>query len=410
MTAFIFVLFGFISYFICYVKTKDILQPLGVGVLLWFLAAGVSNITSLYDNSLQLPISFETNLAIFLAGLFFTLPIFISNKINKDYFVIQKLYFGFNYKFIFNIFITASILAFIMRFKSELLSPPLFFGNGFDLKESVPDALPILNFADIATSFLAIMSVWELKYSEYIKRSRRLLLVGFIMFSIIVSLVYKVSRGEFLVFILGVIYLLVIPRRIIIRFKYLFLICVFASLFLYVGALRISEGSRVSTQFGSGGLNMLLSQIYTYIAMNFQNLNLLINSNYEPTYIWGGLKFLLKPFFGAAYNSNSIGLTDYNTLFFNAKTFIYYFYNDLGFAGVIFYPLVIGLILQIIYNGSIKNTKYFVIIACLMKPILFMFFGNYFFGEFVIMIPYVMIVILTLNVKTYISIQNHNKK
>jgi hypothetical protein len=127
MTAFIFVLFGFISYFICYVKTKDILQPLGVGILLWFLAAGVSNITSLYDISLQLPISFETNLAIFLAGLFFTLPIFLSNKINKDSFVIQKLYFGFYYKFIFNIFITESIRAFIMRFKSELLSPPLFF-------------------------------------------------------------------------------------------------------------------------------------------------------------------------------------------------------------------------------------------------------------------------------------------
>lgn len=409
MIAFIFLLFGVTSYSICYMKSKDVIHPLGIGVFLWYLAAALSNITSLYDKSIQLPLSLETNLAVFLAGFFFALPIIFSNTINKNKFIIQRLHYGFYYKVFFNVFCFLSLLAFLVRFKDELFAPPLFFGTGFDLKQSVPDALPVLNFADLATPFLAIISVWELKYSFSASKFRRVFLLGFIFFSIVAALVYKVSRGEFLVLILGVIYILLIPRNVVIRFKYIAIITFFASLFFYIGTLRISENSRVSTQFGDGGLNVLLSQIYTYIAINFQNLNLLINSNYEPTYLWGGLKFLLKPFFGSSYDANEMGLTDYTTLFFNAKTFIYYFYNDLGLAGVIFYSLVIGILLQSIYNASTRTTKYFVIIACLMKPILFMFFGNYFFGEFVFMIPYVMIFILVLNVKTTTLNENERR-
>lgn len=364
------------------------------------MAAALSNVTSLYDSSLQIPLSFETNLAIFLAGISFTIPILFSRKIDKNEFTIQKLYFGFGYKAFYNFFIMLSVLAFVIRFKSELLTPPLFYGTSFDLKQSVPDALPGLNFADIAIPFLAIIAFWEYKNSINISSYRKLFLILYMLFSVVSLLVYKVSRGEFVVVMLGIIYLIIIPKRIFIRLKYLLIISFFASLFFYVGSLRISESSRVSTQFGSGNINILLSQIYTYIAMNFQNLNTLVNSNFEPTYFWGGFKFFLKPFFGAAYERNEVGLTDYTTLFFNAKTFIYYFYNDLGLAGVIIYPLVIGFAMQLLYNSGVQKVKYFVVIACLMKPILFMFFGNYFFGEFVLLIPYIMILILALNVKT----------
>lgn len=400
MTSIIFMLLGFLCITICHLKSRDIIHPIGIGSLLWFMAAALSNVTSLYDSSLQIPLSFETNLAIFLAGISFTIPILFSRKIDKNEFTIQKLYFGFGYKAFYNFFIMLSVLAFVIRFKSELLTPPLFYGTSFDLKQSVPDALPGLNFADIAIPFLAIIAFWEYKNSINISSCRKLFLILYMLFSVVSLLVYKVSRGEFVVVMLGIIYLIIIPKRIFIRFKYLLIILFFASLFFYVGSLRISESSRVSTQFGSGNINILLSQIYTYIAMNFQNLNALVNSNFESTYFWGGFKFFLKPFFGAAYERNEVGLTDYTTLFFNAKTFIYYFYNDLGLAGVIIYPLVIGFTMQLLYNSSVQKVKYFVVIACLMKPILFMFFGNYFFGEFVLVIPYIMILILALNVKT----------
>lgn len=400
MTSIIFMLLGFLCLIICNLKSRDIIHPIGIGSFLWFMAAALSNVTSLYDRSLQIPLSFETNFAVFLAGISFTMPVLFSRKINKDNFSIQKLYFGFGYKSFYNFFIILSVVAFLIRFKSQLLTPPLLYGTAFDLKQSVPGALPGLNFADIAIPFLAIIAFWEYKNSINISPGRRLILVIYIFFSIVSLLIYKVSRGEFIVIMLGIVYLVIIPKRMFIRFKYLLIISFFISLFFYVGSLRISESSRVSTQFGSGSFNILLSQIYTYIAMNFQNLNALVNSNFEPTYFWGGFKFFLKPFFGSAYDGNEVGLTDYTTLFFNAKTFIYYFYNDIGLAGVIIYPLVIGFFMQLLYNSSVQKVKYFVIIACFMKPILFMFFGNYFFGEFVILIPYIMISILVFNVKT----------
>lgn len=400
MIAAIFIIIGFFIYLICYIKSRDILHPLGIGALLWFLTVSISSITSLYDPSLQVPISLETNIALFLAGISFSLPVLLSKEIKKDRFRMQEFHFGIYYRLIYNFFVLLSICAFLIRFHGELLSPPLIFSTGFDLKQSVPIAVPYINFADLATPFLAILSIWELKESKSCSIRRRVILLGYVLFCIVSLLVYKVSRGEFVIFMLGVLYIIVIPRSIIVRFRYLVIVAAFAALFFYIGSLRISEESRVSTQFGSGGINILFSQLYTYIAMNFQNLNNLINSNFEPTYIWGGLKFLLKPFFSSAYETNEIGLTDYTVLFFNAKTYIYYFYNDLGLAGVIFYSLIIGCGLQLVYNISVNNTKYFVLIACFMKPIIFMFFGNYFFGEFVILIPYFMVLILILNVKS----------
>ncbi len=198
---------------------------------------------------------------------------------------------------------------------------------------------------------------------------------------------------------LGAIYIFLIPRKITLGFKQLMMVMLPMALLLYIGAMRISETSRASTQFGDGMANSLFSQIYTYVAMNFQNLNLLINSSFEPTYIWGGLKFILKPFFGTYYDSNSMGFTDYEVGFFNAKTFIYYFYNDLGLAGVILYSFIIGLLLQIIYNKTSSNIKYCLLQACFMKAIVFMLFGNYFFGEFVLIIPYLIVLFLLLLIR-----------
>ena len=190
MTSIIFMLFGFLGMIICYLKSRDILHPLGIGVLLWFLAASLSNVTSFYDRTLQSPISVETNIAILLAGISFTLPIFLSSKINKDRFIQQQLYFGMTYKFFYGFFIILSIMAFILRFKNELFSPALFYGSGFDLKQSVPDALPILNFADISIPFLAIISFWELKNSAKCSIGRRFVLLLFIFFVVVCLLVF----------------------------------------------------------------------------------------------------------------------------------------------------------------------------------------------------------------------------
>lgn len=400
MTAILFILLGCILALFIYLKTRDILHPLIIGSSLWFFAVSLSSIESFFDSAIQVPLSTTTLVNVFCAGLFFCLSFVFSRKINKDIFNFQLCYFSVYYRGLFNLLVFLVLLTFVIRFNSVLFHPPLIYGVGSDLKILVPDAPAILNFIDISTPYLALLAVFEVKYSCNIDRTRKVGLILYVLFTIISALVYKISRGEFLVFMLGFFYIILIARKKMFNYK-IFKGVLFSILALMLfGSLRISDDSRVSTQFGSGSLNILFSQIYTYVAMNYQNLNLLVNSNFELTYFWGGLKFFLKPFFANYYDSNYVGFTDFETSFFNAKTYIYYFYNDLGIVGVICYSFIIGFILQLIYNKAVLNIKYFVLLACFMKAVIFMFFGNYFFGEFVLTIPYLIVLFMLLLVRT----------
>lgn len=399
MISIAFFIIALVLYSLIVLKTKDIIHPLGIGIVFWYFSASLSTVDILYDHQLQSELSLETLSAILLAGVFFVAPFVFSKKIDKNNFSFQRFDFNLFYRVFFNFIVALSVVAFFMRFGVMLTNPPLLSGAGSDLKSLVPNAPPLLNFIDVSMPYIALAALFELKYSYRQGRVRKYFLLSYVFFSIVVALVYEVSRGEFLVFMLGAIYIFLIPRKITLGFKQLMMVMLPMALLLYIGAMRISETSRASTQFGDGMANLLFSQIYTYVAMNFQNLNLLINSSFEPTYIWGGLKFILKPFFGTYYDSNSMGFTDYEVGFFNAKTFIYYFYNDLGLAGVILYSFIIGLLLQIIYNKTSSNIKYCLLQACFMKAIVFMLFGNYFFGEFVLIIPYLIVLFLLLLIR-----------
>ncbi|MFP0552808.1 O-antigen polymerase [Acinetobacter baumannii] len=382
-------------------KTRDYLHPLGLGIFFWFFTAGISNISALYDANIQQNLSSQTNILIFLSGIFFIIPVFFSRQLNKEIFTKYKIFFGLKYRIFFNIFLFLSLVSFYLRFNDVLLNPPYFnVEDAFDVKSAVPPALSGVNLFDVFTPFLAVLCVFELFFSINLTKFRKLLLILFIIFSVIVSVLYKVSRGELIIFILAFIYLYCTSREIKFSLKPAILVTIFLSSFIYLGVSRIPSESRVSTQFGDGFLNIVFSQIYTYVAMNFQNLNTLVNSNHEFTYIWGGLKFILYPFFKSDYENNFVKLTDYNTEFFNAKTYIYYFFNDLGFIGALIYSLIIGAIIQYFYNLSTKNIKFFAFIACLLKAIFFMFFGNYFFGDNIIFLPYIFSIFLILMMRT----------
>ncbi|WP_061276634.1 O-antigen polymerase [Cedecea neteri] len=401
MISIIYFILALILYGFAYLKSKDLLNPLGIGILLWYLACSLANFDLLFDYKLQEELSLQTNVCMLLSGLCFVLPICFSYRKNALSLIgYQKIHYGKAYNFFFNLIVIASIIAFLYRFQHLIFAPALFSGASNDLKSTVPDALPGVNYIDLFTPYAAILALIEIKYSLNLSKKRFVILFCYILFSIISSLVYKVSRGEFLIFGLAYLYIYLATKRNKINFKKMLFILVFVLLFFAVGAMRLSDESRVSTQFGSGVLNSILSQIYTYIAINFQNLNALINSNSELTYVWGGLKFLLKPFFTYEYDTNQVGLSDYSVGFFNAKTFIYYFYNDLSYVGIIIYPLIIGIVVQLIYNSMCRDVKYLTLTASLMKAVVFMFFGNYFFGELVLIFPYLLIFFFLTMMKT----------
>ena len=392
MISIIYLILAITFYFLIYVKSKDKLHPLGIGVLLWFLACSLSSYDGFFDSNLQVHLSIETHICMLLAGFFYSIPFVFSKKKNRKLFTTQRIYFSSTYILIFNLLLSFTIIAFIIRFQSEISNPALFTKESVsDLKSTIPDALPGLHYIDILTPYLAILAYLEMRLSLNIRKKRYILLVVYIFFSIITAILYKVSRGEFLIFVLGYLYIFFscsLKQR---NFNKFILLSFFIAIFIFVGITRISDESRVSTQFGSGALNTIFSQFYTYVAMNFQNLNSIVISASEPTYIWGSLKFFLRPFFSNEYDINELGLLNDSVLFFNAKTFLYYFYNDLGMAGIILYPLIIGFILQAFYNLFCRDIKYLAMLASLMKAIVFMFFGNYFFGELVLLTPYLVI-------------------
>lgn len=399
MISVIYLSIALILYSLVYVQSRDIFHPLGIGATLWLMACALANCNILFDYSLQIDLSLQTNICMLVASFSFVFPVFFTQK-KHSMLNAQRINYGRVYRVTFNFIIYSIFISFIIRFNANIFSPSLFFGQSEDLKNSVPEALPFVNYIDILTPYMAILSFMELKFSLSLSQRRRFFLILYIIFSLISALVYKISRGEFLIFALAYIYILLALSNKVINCRKMILIAIFSATFISIGAIRLSNYSRASMQFGDGPFNVMLSQLYTYIAMNFQNLNSLINSYSEPTFVWGSLKFILKPFFWNDYDTSSLGIQDYSVLFFNAKTFIYYFYSDLGMAGVIFYPFIIGVVIQFFYNKACGDIKYYVLIASLMKAIVFMFFGNYFFGELVVLFPYIVVLFFISTMQT----------
>src|SRR5690606_26970331 len=158
-------------------------------------------------------------------------------RIDKAIFNYQRLDFNFFYRVVFNFILLLSVITFLMRFGSLLTQAPLLSGAGSDLKSLVPIAPPLLNCIDVSILYIALTALFELKYSYRLTRGRRILLIFFVIFTIVAALIYKVSRGEFLVFMMGAIYILLIPRKITLGFKQLMMVILPIALLLYIGAM-----------------------------------------------------------------------------------------------------------------------------------------------------------------------------
>lgn len=397
------VLYFFMAIFfygLAFMKSRDAFHPIGVGSLIWFLAASLSSYTPLYDPALQIALSEKTHTVITLSGMMFFLPVLFSKKINKKHLITSKIYFTDTYKIIFNSILIVVSIAFLLRFGKNIFSPVILGSSVNDLKENVPAAIPFINYADIFTPFAAIICYSEIRYSITLTQPRKFFLIGFILFSIVVSICYKVSRGDFFVFALGVIYLYITTHKTNFSIKRIALIGSFFLISMCMALYRIPEDSRASTQFGNSFYDIIFSHIYTYIAMNFQNLNMLVNFHFEPTLFLGTMKFFLKYFFVKNHEIKNLGIIDFSTSFFNAKTYLYYFYHDLNFFGILIYPLIISFILLLFYNFSMTQAKYIIFISFFMKAVFFMFFGNYFFGELVIIFPYMVLFVIILTLKS----------
>lgn len=395
----IYIFLAVFLYFSICLKSKDFYHPLAISSLVWFSCVAIASFEPLYIYSIQSTWSTGTHAAVLVAGGAFVIPVFSSLKKSK-YRTPERnsVIFTTDYKTFISLIMICSIFVFMLRFQGVLFKPPLFYSHGLDAKHMVPDALVGLNYIELLTPFLALFCVFELLFSGSISRKRKLFLYFYIFYYLIVTVVYKSSRGELIPFLFGVGFVYFsLGKKISIKF--IFFIFLF---FLFLGVFnsaRLVEGSAVTNKFGNGMLLEIFSAIYTYVAYNFENLNKLITSDVNATYFWGGFKFILK-FFFPDYYTNQVNIIEYETLFFNARTYIYYFYHDLGLVGVAIHTILISSIVQKSYNLSLTNPRYIILVAVMQKGIIFLFFGNYFYGDMVLLFPYVVTLFLILMLKS----------
>lgn len=384
------------AYLILVFRTRDALAPSALLCLFWFGAASLADVAMLKDPSLQRPWEFETYVAVYLCGFCMFLPGLLQGRQRT----VQPVYCepSVVYRNATAMLMLLSVAAVLTRlyvfgFSLELLI--LKFGSG-DLKTELSDAIPGIHYLEIMTPFLCLCAIFELSSSRRLSNFRRMALIAYVVYAVMIyCIILTASRGALLIILTGGLYLYYQNGRL--RFVHLLSIGVLiVAAMSGLSFLRLSYYSVTNAFLGDDMLMSLLSPIYTYVAFNFENFNSLVLADINPTYVLYSLKFLLWPIFKSDFESGAIRLTDFDTLFFNARTFLYPFYHDLGLFGCMLYPGLISLFLTLLRNSIAKNTGRVILLMGLQKSIWFSFFGNYFFGELSIFIPLLVLGILAM--------------
>ncbi|PIE24846.1 MAG: hypothetical protein CSA60_02515 [Neptuniibacter caesariensis] len=85
---------------------------------------------------------------------------------------------------------------------------------------------------------------------------------------------------------------------------------------------------------------------------------------------------------------------------FNARTYLYSYYHDFKYLGVVVISFFLGNFLSNVYLNIKKHPYLIPLLGALKKAIYVPFFGDYFFGELVLMFPYILIMLIILFMET----------
>lgn len=386
------------TYLILAYRTLDWLAPSAMLCLFWFGAASLADVAALKDPLLQRDWEFEAYVAVYLSGL----SMFAAGLLQSRQRMVQPVHCEPSLMFrnataalmLLSIAAVATRL-YVFGFSLEGLMERLMLEySGVDLKNELTDAIPGVHYFEIMTPFLSLCAMFELSASSRMSKFRRMALIVYVLYAVVIySAVLSVSRGTLLVILTGGLYLYTQSGRL----GFVQVLSIGALIVAGMSGLsflRMSSEMMSNSFLGDDLLMTFLSPIYTYVAFNFENFNSLVRADTDPTYVLYSLKFMLWPFFKSDYESGAIRLTDFDTLFFNARTFLYPFYHDLGLIGCVLYPGLISLFLTLLRNSIAKNPSRIILLMGLQKSIWFAFFGNYFFGELSVFIPLFVLAIL----------------
>lgn len=377
------IIYGLILYILYFRQIRDMFNPIGVTILIWCFSGGISSFQLSY---LQTPWTFVTYLVVFTfpTAVAFS-GVLIGIKKYKRKYINNKIECPNTYLYVSRLLYVFCFICSIIEWKQQNYSILLLLSEGSDAK-TLFSAIPGVHYGTILLPYCSILAVFELCFIKTKKRTK-LLLWLILIWSIFYSLFITVSRGTLLIIVLASLF--IISRKHTISLKSLLLIIsgILAG-FIAIAKMRIWSGSMVFEVIPD---HPLLSSVYSYVGINFENLNKLIKNGSDYSLViqsfrgvWELLGF--KTFIGLK-NSEM-------TEFFNATTICYDFYEDLGLIGVGIFSILIFSVIQYIYNKSITDSRYVLLLASLQKAIWMCFFSNYFTSYRSVIIPYIVILLL----------------
>ncbi|RHO57306.1 oligosaccharide repeat unit polymerase [Eubacterium sp. AM05-23] len=385
--SFVFLLLNGVGlYIFFYLKTKDILNPFSLFLIIWFTVSGLACI---HLSNLQTKWNLEMYAVVCLSGYSIALVGIVKTSGKQNNFWYNQKSFNINvvYKALTKLIFFCALYCAFLEWREQNYLLPGLLSNQFigDAKDLVV-ALKGIHYGAYLLPYCSVFSFFELIYDENKRVKENIYNIFVILIGIFYSYAVIISRGTLLD--MAIAFLLIYHSKYKIKPKMLIiLLIVLLTGFVIISQMRLNEGSLV---FNAISQNSTFSSIYTYLTFGYQNLLQLINKGSPYTLVIYTFKPILY-FWNLNIENYFI---NYTLMFFNSKTFLYGFYHDLGLIGIIVYPMLIFSFIGVIYKKAKEYPSYILLLALLQKAIYMSFFGNYFTGEFIIMWPYIITVVL----------------
>ena len=386
---FIMVVLGIVGYIVIIKKTKDKLNPFGLVCISWCIIAGIA---SLHLSWLET----KWTLTMYFIVLIFPILVFLCGIVGKhEHYDVNSNNSNFQisrwYVFFTRFLGLICIICVLIEWESNGFIFTLFNRGAFDAKETYK-AIPVIHYGTIYFPYCAIISIYELLYRKDKTYMTFVYNILIIVLNILYALLIAASRGTLLVIFCAAAYLFL--RKYNIRlWKVLGIIIAALIAFVAMSRIRINEGSLVYDVIHG---HPIISSVYGYTALSFENLNKLTQKGPAYTIIsctYGGFIQLLGL---GRFFAQPEYITTY---FFNSNTICYEFYEDLGIIGVVINTLLIFGVIRCWYEKSVKDSSYILLLDVLKKAIWMTFFGNYFTIYRVIVFPYIVTWMVTLSMK-----------
>ncbi|WP_047446003.1 O-antigen polymerase [Alistipes sp. ZOR0009] len=380
--------FALLFFAFYYYYTRDVLNPCSSFLFIWYLTSSISSIDY---NDFMAPWSSEMFLVVIVSGISFWIgSLFFLNKVSTKCLTISEV--SSTYTIIIRLLFVICFGTTIVEWLNGGGQISLFVSNiNGDVKSQMDGDIPGIHYGTIFFPYIAVLT-----YFRYINSEKKQFLDLLIILIVVsTSLLFKMSRGDMMIYIFS--FLFIYTRYYKINFrKIIFILAIFITVVVGGMLLRVSSGSIVMNTTS----NPYFSIFYSYIATCYANLNDFINQNNSYHFLGNATFAPFWTLIGMKEHFQVVSTTQLNM--FNAVPYVYGFYHDYKYLGIVFFPFTLGVVISVFYfNASFGRNYWILMIAVLQKAIFNSFFGNYFSGELVNLFPYIVIFFLVLFVMNY---------